>query len=115
LCRLITRRNDQVNAKEVIADIWVQGRQGVAALVFRFLERASQGGCKRTTFVVQRGGGSGTGFIDQLCPNPLGFENELHGFANRTLTTEGFGNVVRGLLNFGDRIAHRNGKPGAAQ
>lgn len=53
-------------------------------------------------------------FIDHLCPDAFGLENELNGFADCAVAAEGSGNVVCGLFYFGDGIAHGNGEADTA-
>jgi len=69
--------------------------------------------------VVQRWAGvvlwrSSSRFIDHLCPDALGLENELDGFADCAMPGEVLGNVVRGFFHFGDGIAYGNGEADTA-
>ena len=57
---------------------------------------------------------SSSRFIDHLCPDAFGLENEFDGFADGAMPGEVLGNVVRGFFNFGDSIAYGNGKADAA-
>jgi hypothetical protein len=57
--------------------------------------------------------GSLAGFVDHCFPDTFGFENEINGFADRSLASESLRNVMRGLFYLGDGIAHSNGEASA--
>ena len=57
---------------------------------------------------------SSSRFIDHLCPDAFGLENELDGFTDCAMPGEVLGNVVRGFFNFGDSIAYGNGEADTA-
>src|SRR6516162_10422132 len=55
-----------------------------------------------------------SGFVDQLLPNALRFENELDDFARGTLATGGFRSIIRRAPHFESRVGDGDGKANAA-
>jgi len=59
------------------------------------------------------GTASRASFVDHRFPDAFGFENKFNGFADRSVASEGFRNIMRGLFYLGDGIAHSNGQSSA--
>ena len=57
---------------------------------------------------------SGSGFVDHLFPDALGFENEFDDFARGPFPAGSFGSVIGCAFHFRGSIGHGDGKADAA-